>query len=159
MTALLLLAFVWLVQDLLQVLVMGFFLVPDLFLMGVLAGVALFPPRGTGGAARIWTAFAGGLLWDLRWTALPGLTAFTDAGAAAFAIWLWGRTPPAGRSSLLFAVMAGGTHLFAGVLRFLIVGVHTPAALRMALVQQLTALPLVVLLALCVAWRGGGGDA
>jgi hypothetical protein len=152
------LSLVWLSQDVLQVLAMGFFLIPDLFLLGLLAGIALFPPRGSGGAALIWSAFGGGLLWDLRWTSLPGLTASTDAAAVALVLWIWGRTPPSGRNAWLFSLLALGAHFCVGAIRFA-ASADTPAALRMALVQQLTAVPIVALLALLVAIRGNGSHA
>ena len=75
---------VWLLQDFAQLLLMGICIVPDVFLMTALFMALLPGVSGERQTKLVWAAFAGGLLWDLRWTNLPGLSAASSALYASF---------------------------------------------------------------------------
>ena len=62
----------WLLQDVLQALFLGFFLVPDLFFLGVLQRALREEDLRDRLPRWVWAAFLGGLLWDLRWASVPG---------------------------------------------------------------------------------------
>jgi len=65
------LAMLWFLQDFVQVFLMGFFIVPNIYLMTLLL-MALLPATGKERQIMIiWAAFVGGLIWDFRWTNLP----------------------------------------------------------------------------------------
>ena len=87
-----LLAGLWLLQDLMQVLFLGFFVVPDLFFLGVLQRALREEDARDLLPRWVWFAFLGGLLWDLRWTSVPGITAAIQAGALTVVSALWYRT-------------------------------------------------------------------
>ena len=148
-----LLAGLWLLQDLMQVLFLGFFVVPDLFFLGVLQRALREEDARDLLPRWVWFAFFGGLLWDLRWTSVPGITAAIQAGALTVASALWYRTPMAGRTPLLWILMAGIAHLGLGAARFLLWGDRSAAAFRLLAIQQLTALPLVLGFSLILLWR------
>jgi hypothetical protein len=149
------LAVVWYLQDLLQVLFSGRFLVPDLFFIFLvfrLAAVSRDVP------STVWPAFLGGLLWDLRWTALPGLTAGSYAFAAASCALAWNHIPDSGRTPKLFLVLAVSGHLFIGIAKFMAWGDSRSALLGIFAVQQMAALPLVLTALLAVSARSAGNN-
>ena len=61
---------IWLLQDLLAVLFWGGVQVPEVFLLAV--AYRLLSEGGEDRLWAIWTAFFGGLFWDLRWIGIPG---------------------------------------------------------------------------------------
>lgn len=148
----LLLIIIFLLQNFLQVFVMGIFIVPDIFLLSVM----LCALCRSGGRDRqvllIWTAFAGGLLWDLRWTNLPGLTAAFNSAVVAAAICYWYKAPAQGRTTLLFSVYALATQILSGLVHYFIWNLSTQAALRQFIVQQLLSVPVLVILCF-IFWR------
>jgi hypothetical protein len=146
-------ALVWLLQDLFQVVAAETLLVPDLFLLGLLAFGASekLPPQGL-----LWSAFVGGLFWDVRWTGLFGFTAFLDVVAVWFFVELWGRIPQAGRTPFLLFFLALGLHVFVGLGHFLSWAELKPME-SLFVNQQILALPIVVF----IGWwgcRGTRGD-
>lgn len=147
----------WLLQDLLQVLAMGFMLVPEAFLMVVLYKMVSGPMHQARVAAWIWFAFAGGVLWDLRWAASPGMSGLINAFSVILLYLIWNRTPAGGRNALLFGALAGGMHIMSGIAHYLAWAAPSQAAVRMFLIQQLLCVP--VLAALCMMYAFRGGDA
>lgn len=143
-------AVVWLLQDLLQVLAMGFMLVPEFFLLVVAYKVISGPLTNRRISWWIWFAFGGGMLWDLRWATVPGMSALLNLTGVAFVYWSWDRTPLGGRNAFLFAALVGGIHFMSGVAHYLAWAVPSQAAIRMFLVQQLLTIP--VLIALCTIY-------
>lgn len=144
------LALIWLLQDILQVLATETFVVPDLFLLALLARGAsqrLTPQT------LLWSAFAGGLLWDARWTGLLGFSSLLYVVAVWLFLSLWGRIPQAGRSSVLLGFVAFGLHLFVGLGHFFSWG-DTATTEPLFVNQQILALPAVVL----ASWWGSLGD-
>ena len=55
----------WLIQDLLTVLAWGVVQIPEIFLLSV--GYRLLCEDEEDRLWAVWTAFFGGLIWDLRW--------------------------------------------------------------------------------------------
>jgi uncharacterized membrane protein len=142
---------IWYLQDILQVAVMGIFIVPDVFLLSIL--VAAMSRGGKEGQAKlIWGAFLGGLLWDLRWTNLPGLTAALNGAITAAVAVLWYKAPVQGRSVTLCAVFLAAAQACSGIVHYLFWNLNTQAAMRQFMVQQLLSVPLLVLLCF-IFWK------
>lgn len=148
------LAAVWYLQDLLQVMFSGKFLVPDLFFLFVVFRIAVM----TGNVSSVvWPAFLGGLVWDLRWTALPGLTAAAYAFSATVCVLAWNHIPDSGRTPRLFLILAICGHLFIGIVRFLAWGNGRSDLFGIFAVQQIAALPIVLVALLAVSARSAAG--
>lgn len=143
----------WLLQDMMQVCAMGFMLVPELFLLTavykLLSGSSA--PRRVSG--WIWFSFAGGLLWDFRWSDAPGMSALLNVLCLSIGFWFWNRTPAGGRSALLFAAIAGGSHVLSGLAHYMAWAVPSQAAIRMFLAQQFFAVPVLILLCVIYALK------
>jgi hypothetical protein len=143
---------IWFLQDFIQVFLMGFFIVPNIFLM-LLLFIALLP--GTRKEKQIWlvwVAFAGGIIWDFRWTNLPGLTAALNAGLVSVSCYTWHKLPAQGRTVALFTSILTASILFSGLAHFALWTVPSQVALRQFLVQQLLGVPLVVIFSL-IYWK------
>jgi len=146
MAIFIILLFIFLIQDFLQVLVMGISLVPDLFLLCIIMLVLVPGGRKDKQTTLIWISFIGGLIWDLRWTNLPGLTSGFNGAVVAAAICLWYKAPVQGRTTLLFAAFAFVTQILSGMVHFVFWNVSTLAAMRQFAVQQILSLPALVIL-------------
>lgn len=144
---------VWLFQDMLQVLAMGFMLVPEFFLLVVICEIVSGPLAPTRIARWIWFAFVGGVVWDLRWVGMPGMSALINVAAVVLVYWVWDRMPAGGRSAFLFALVAAVAHFLSGVLHYLSWAVPSQAALRLFLIQQLIAVPVLAGLCLIYTFR------
>lgn len=144
---------VWLFQDMLQVLAMGFMLVPEFFLLVVICEIVSGPLVPSRIARWIWFAFAGGVVWDLRWVGVPGMSALINVVAVVLVYWVWNRMPAGGRSALLFALLAAAAHFLSGVLHYLAWMVPSQAAIRLFMIQQLIAVPVLVILCLLYTFR------
>ena len=95
-----LLSLIWLLQDFAQLLLMGICMIPDVFLLTILF-IALLPEKSKEEQSKlVWIAFFGGLLWDLRWTNLPGLTSAISGGVIGLACFIWQKLPAIGRTPL-----------------------------------------------------------
>ncbi|MBQ3764942.1 MAG: hypothetical protein II869_08220, partial [Synergistaceae bacterium] len=88
----------WLIQDLLTVFTGGGMQVPGLFMLGLVFRL-LFCDSDEENLWAIWTAFGGGILWDLRWIGIPGFFTLGYVVVVLIVIELWGMIPPQGRSS------------------------------------------------------------
>ena len=136
---------VWLLQDFVQLLLMGICMVPDLYLLTILF-LALIPNTSKERQNMlVWAAFIGGVIWDLRWTNLPGLTAAIGGGVVGLACFLWQKVPSQGRSAGLFAVMSIFCELLYAGVHFFFWTIPSQTAMRQFLVQQLMAVPLIIL--------------
>lgn len=145
----------WYGQDLLQVLGAGAFLAPELFLVGLLAQHAR---NEVDMVTTVWAGFFGGLLWDLRWTGLPGLSAVMFALLLGFSCALWRLIPEQGKHPGLFILLTMICHLGAGVVRGYLLGTSALSpneVWTVVSVQQLAALPLVALAGLWVQKKKG----
>ena len=146
------LAMLWFLQDFVQVFLMGFFIVPNIYLMTLLL-MALLPATGKERQIMIiWAAFVGGLIWDFRWTNLPRLTAAHNAGLVAASCWAWQKIPAQGRTPIFFAVIVLAAMLFSGSVHFALWTVSSQVALRQFFVQQLLGVPLAIIFSL-VYWK------
>ena len=143
---------VWLLQDFVQVFLMGFFIVPNIFLMLLLLMSLLPATSKEKQIILIWAAFSGGLLWDFRWTNLPGLTAALNAGLVAASCFLWYKIPAQGRTVVFFAFILVASVLFFGFAHFALWTVPSQVALRQFFVQQLLGVPLVIIFSL-IYWK------
>ncbi|MDR3254832.1 MAG: hypothetical protein LBT31_04645 [Synergistaceae bacterium] len=144
---------VWLLQDFMQVLAMGIMLVPEFFLLVVLYKLISGPLVSVRIAGWIWFAFLGGVLWDLRWAASPGMGGLINVLALVLVYWVWDRTPAGGRSALLFAALASCAHFLSGIARYVAWAVPSQAALRLFAIQQLLAVPVLVGLCMIYAFK------
>ncbi|MDD4159874.1 MAG: hypothetical protein PHO18_02890 [Synergistaceae bacterium] len=131
---------------------MGFFIVPNVFLMLLLLMSLLPGTKREKQIFLIWAAFAGGLIWDFRWTNLPGMTAALDAGSVAAACFIWHKIPAQGRSVTFFAFILIASVVFSGVAHFTLWTVSSQVALRQFFVQQLLGVPLVIIFSL-IYWK------
>ena len=148
---------IWLLQDFVQLLLMGLCMVPDAFLMTALF-MALLPGVSRERHSRlVWAAFIGGLAWDLRWTNLPGITAAIGGGLVGLACFIWQKTPVQGRTSGLFAIMAALCELIYAGVHFFFWTIPSQTAMRQFIVQQLMAVPLIVIFA-WLYWKVSGAN-
>ncbi len=146
----------WLLQDFFQVLVMGIFQVPDIFLLSLVMLTVLRQEHKDRQIMLIWIAFIGGLLWDFRWTNLPGLTAAFNGGAVAAVAYFWYKAPVQGRTTLLFAFYALLVQAASGLIHYVFWNVESQVAIRQFLVQQLISIPVLVVLCL-IFWKASDG--
>ena len=131
---------------------MGFFIVPNIYLM-LLLMISLLPDTWKEKQIiLIWAAFAGGLIWDFRWTNLPGMTAALNAGLVAAACFLWYKIPAQGRTVVFFTFILIASILISGFAHFALWTVPSQVALRQFFVQQLLGVPLVIVFSL-IYWK------
>lgn len=71
----------------------GWILAPDVFLMALLFAL---PLKDHEGGLLLWVAFLGGILWDLRWSGLIGLTGGLYVMALMGMKGIWELVPPFG---------------------------------------------------------------
>lgn len=142
----------WFLQDFVQVFLMGFLVVPNIFLMLLLFMSLLPATKKERQIMLIWAAFAGGLIWDFRWTNLPGLTAALNAGIVAASCLMWQKIPAQGRSAVFFAFFLLASALFSGSVHFALWTVSSQVALRQFFVQQLLGVPLVIIFS-AIYWK------
>lgn len=126
---------------------------PDIFFLGMSYRVMGDEQGKNKFISSVWITFLGGLLWDMRWTSVPGITALGEVLALTLICVLWYRAPSAGRTPLLWAFMAGGAHLFLGLVRFLLWADTSSAALRLLTIQQLTAVPLILMFSAVIFFK------
>ena len=143
----------WLAQDLLQVLALGVALVPEMFLLTIAYKVVTGSPRPERISLMIWTAFAGGILWELRWVTFPGISGLVNAASALVIYTVWNRTPAAGRGIPLFSLLAGAAHFLSGAVHYAAWSIPGQAAIRMFLIQQLLGVPALALMCVILAFR------
>lgn len=137
-------------RDLLQVALSGVLPVPD-FTVLVLAWLAVSRSRDPGGLFL--PAFAAGLLWDLRWTAVPGMTAVAYILATATVAWLWDRLSPGRGKPVLFFLLVYVSHFLVSSLPFLLFH-HGEGGFSVSVAQQAMALVCVLALTALFIWSG-----
>ncbi|MBQ6774637.1 MAG: hypothetical protein IJP48_11340 [Synergistaceae bacterium] len=98
----------WLIQDLLTVFSGGGMQIPGLFILGIVYKL-LIDSSSESSLRSIWCAFAGGILWDLRWVGIPGFFTLGYVAVVMIVIQVWALIPPQGRISgtgwLVFVLM------------------------------------------------------
>lgn len=137
----------WLVQDILQVLMMGFTLVPDIYTLILLASALMPGVEEDKQKKLIWFAFFGGLMWDLRWTNLVGLMACVNVLIVYFMPVYWKNVPAQGRSPYVFASLLFGAQLFTAASNYVFWSVPSSVAVRLIGIQLIFVLPVIFLIA------------
>lgn len=99
MRKILILAACWYVQDLAQILMTQTFLAPEVFAVALL-DCATRAREPDVPYPWIASALAGGLLLDLRWVGVPGLSAALYIAAVLAARWFWYEVPADSRKML-----------------------------------------------------------
>lgn len=107
----------WYTQDFLQVLFGGWTLAPDIFFVSLMT-LGLSDERHF--HRYVWGCFIGGLLWDLRWTGVPGFCAsIYSLLFMAFRL-LWFMIPKEGRVPAFFLGVSSLGVLVSSVARVLL---------------------------------------
>ncbi|MDR2523369.1 MAG: hypothetical protein LBC93_06685 [Synergistaceae bacterium] len=132
----------WLVQDLLTVLTDGAVRVPEIFLLSL--AYHLLEREREVGIPSIWTAFLGGLLWDLRWVGFPGFYALVYVVVVMTVLWAWNLLPAQGRTPLVVFLLFWAVQLFPAVLAVLVL-YRGEGGESLFLMQQGYAVPISLL--------------
>ena len=107
----------WLAQDLLTVLMSGTVRMPEFFLLCLVYRL-LIGERDVY-VPVIWTAFFGGLLWDLRWVGIPFFTlCYVVVAMAVMSV--WNTLPASGRTLFVIFFIFWAAQLLPAVLYVLI---------------------------------------
>jgi rod shape-determining protein MreD len=134
----------WILQDLLAVLTSGTLQISEIFLLSL--AYSLLTKDREAGVGVIWTAFIGGLLWDLRWIGIPGFFTLNYVGVVLIVIWAWNALPLSGRTSSVVFFLFWTTQLFPSLLFLLILGRGLGGAdWTLFAVRQMCAVPLSLL--------------
>ncbi|MBQ7219834.1 MAG: hypothetical protein IJS28_02525 [Synergistaceae bacterium] len=142
-----LLIILWLIQDLLTVFTGGGMQIPGVFMLGLV--YRLLVDDGTESEDSlwaIWSAFAAGILWDLRWVGIPGFFTLGYVIVVMIVIQVWGAIPPSSRgasgtSLIVFALMEV-SQMLPPLLPVLILG--GSAGWNFFLMQQIYSLPAIL---------------
>ncbi|MDY6399547.1 MAG: hypothetical protein SPL10_03405 [Synergistales bacterium] len=141
-----LLVILWLIQDFFTVLCGGSMQIPGLFIMGIIYKILFADDNADGNLWAIWSAFAGGILWDLRWIGIPGFFTLGNVIVVLIVIQIWGALPPHGRKTgtgFLVFVLFELSQLVPPLLPVLILGGDSGWSLY--LLRQAYAFPIVLL--------------
>jgi rod shape-determining protein MreD len=112
--------FFWLIQDLLTVLTSGAMQIPEIFLLCLV--YRLLTRDWEVNVSVIWTAFFGGLLWDLRWVGIPGFFALSYVSVVMLVLWVWNTLPASGRTHLVIFFLFWTAQLIPAILSTLLLG-------------------------------------
>ena len=139
-----LLVILWLLQDFLTVFAGGGMQIPGLFMLGIVYKL-LFDYGSDDSLWAIWAAFAGGILWDLRWVGIPGFFTLAHVIVVLIVLQVWGMIPPQGRDSgnsfIVFLLMEI-SQLLPPMLPVLFLGGNT--GWTFFLIQQAYSLPAIL---------------
>lgn len=139
-----LLVILWLIQDFLTVFAGGGMQIPGLFILGIVYKLLIDDDNDTSLGA-IWSAFAGGILWDLRWIGIPGFFTLGYVSVVMIVIQVWGVIPPQGKASgtgvIVFAMMEI-SQLIPPLIPVLILGGYT--GWNYFIMQQVYSLPAIL---------------
>ena len=131
---------VWFLQDLFSVLASGPLMVPEAFLLLMLYR-ALY--RAESFPATVWSTFAGGLVFDLRWVGFPGVTSFLTVAVLLVCRWLWLTLPVSGRTIGLTAFFFWSGQTLVSLARLILWGLPRTDIIRILLMQQGYFLPVI----------------
>jgi len=107
----------WLTQDLLTVLTYGTVRMPEIFMLSLV--YRLFTGGRDAYVSVIWTAFFGGLLWDLRWVGIPFFT-LCYVAVVMGVMSVWNTLPSSGRTAFVIFFLFWTAQLLPAVLSVLI---------------------------------------
>ncbi|GHS89627.1 hypothetical protein AGMMS49957_13230 [Synergistales bacterium] len=111
---------------------------PEIFLLSLVYDI-LTKDRAEN-VAIIWTAFLGGLAWDLRWVGFTGFFTISYTAVVLLVMWAWSALPASGRTTSVIFFMFWGAQLIPSVLFFLTLG--RDADMTFFVMQQSCAAPL-----------------
>ena len=138
---------IWLLQDLLQVLLLGFCIVPNLYLVYLLTVTVLdFSDDELSSKALLW-AFIGGVLYDLRWTNIPGASSLAWCLGLTVASVVWGYLSDGARNSVSFFWLVFVVLLFTELVHFVFFTTSSVAIFTLLLLN--------IVLSLLVAFISG----
>jgi len=133
----------WLSQDLLTVLLAGTVRMPEIFLLSLV--YRLLTCDRDVYVPVIWTAFFGGLLWDLRWVGIPFFT-LCYVVVIIMVMSVWNTIPSSGRTKFIIFSLFWTAQLLPAVLSVLILERETGNLNWMLFgVQQVCAVPVSLL--------------
>ncbi|MBQ7151463.1 MAG: hypothetical protein IJR94_04320 [Synergistaceae bacterium] len=139
------LVILWLLQDFLTVFAGGGMQIPGLFMLGIIYRL-ICKDDSDGSLWAIWSAFAGGILWDLRWVGIPGFFTLGNVIVVMLVIKVWGSIPPQGRVSgtgLLIFILMEVSQLVPPLIPIIILGGDT--GWTFFFLQQIYSLPAILL--------------
>lgn len=119
--------------------------IPGLFMLGIVYNL-LIDQGSDDNLWAIWSAFAGGILWDLRWLGIPGFFTLGYVVVVMAVIQIWSVIPPQGRISgigWLVFILLEISQLIPPMLPVLILGGST--GWNYFLLQQVYSLPAILL--------------
>jgi rod shape-determining protein MreD len=138
----------WLIQDFLTVFAGGGMQIPALFMLGLVYKL-LIDEGSEDSLWAIWSAFAGGILWDLRWVGIPGFFTLGYVIVVLIVIQVWGMIPPQGRISgtgILVFTLLEVSQLLPPMLPVMILGSLGGAnGLGVLLMRQVYSFPAILL--------------
>ncbi len=118
--------------------------IPGLFMLGLT--YRLLVDEGSEDSLwAIWAAFAGGILWDLRWVGIPGFFTLGYVVVVLIVIQVWGAIPPQGResgTSLIVFVLMEVSQIVPPLVPVLVLGGST--GWSYFLMQQVYSLPAIL---------------
>ena len=141
------LVLLWLLQDLLTVFSGGGMQIPGLFILGLVYKLLIEIDNKESDFSlwAIWEAFAGGIIWDLRWIGIPGFFTLGYVAVVMCVIQVWVMIPPQGKTSgisfIVFALMEI-SQLIPPLLPVFILG--GSAGWEFFLTQQIYSLPAIL---------------
>jgi len=138
------------VQDLLQVFLLGNVLVPEYFLIWSFSLLLLEKEEFR---KVLWICFFGGLFWDLRWTGLLGFTAGIYSFCIILVHWIWFLFPSSGRTPILFFSLSWFATLLVSLARVVVWSATDGVLSHAFLVQQVCTIPVLLILTTVFARR------
>ena len=141
------LVLLWLVQDLLTVFTGGRMQIPGIFLLGLV--YRLITSDGEDSSWSVWSAFTGGVLWDLRWVGIPGFFTLGYVTVVLIVIQIWNSILLQGRDSGVLLIIFSFfelSQILPPIVPVLFLGGSIGG--RFFLQQQLYALPALIF---CIA--------
>ena len=133
----------WVLQDFLTVLLGGRMQVPELFLLGIVFRLVTTEKDGGDRLWAIWSAFAGGLMWDLRWVGIPGFFTLGYVVVVLIVLWVWSAVPTHGQTVLVAMALMEASQIIPPLLPVLALGGSTGWGFFLA--QQAYSMPALLL--------------
>ena len=125
--------------------------IPSLFMLGLVYRLLVNDNRENlvgdmSNLWAVWSAFGGGILWDLRWVGIPGFFTLGYVIVVMTVIQVWSMIPPQGKSSgnsmIVFTLMEV-SQLIPPLVPVLILG--GSAGWNFFLMQQVYSLPAILI--------------
>ncbi len=131
---------IWLLQDLLQVLLLGFCLVPNIYITYLLLVTMLdFSNDALANETLLW-AFVGGFFYDLRWTNVPGASSLVWCLALTVATVIWEHMPQNTRNYVSYFWLVFIVLIFSEFVHFVFFATSSVAVWRLLLLNMVLSL-------------------